>query len=69
MSYAVTGASSIAATDVNSASNAGTSSIRSTNVYLETGLTAGTNTFTAKYRVALGTGTFVSRQLTVMPLP
>ena len=34
-----------------------------------TGLTAGSNTFTAKYRVDAGTGTFANRTIVVIPLP
>lgn len=33
-----------------------------------TGLTPGSTTFTAKYRVSAGTGTFRQRQLTVIPI-
>ena len=36
--------------------------------YLATGLTSGSTTFTAKYRVQGGTGTFATRQITVIPL-
>lgn len=36
-------------------------------VKLFTGLTAGSNVFTAKYRVEGGTGTFVNRHLCVIP--
>lgn len=35
---------------------------------LMTTLTPGTNTFTAKYRVSAGTGSFSSRRIIVMPL-
>jgi hypothetical protein len=34
---------------------------------IETGLTPGSNTFTAKYRVSASTGTFLSRRIIVMP--
>lgn len=37
-------------------------------VKLFTGLTAGSNTFTAKYRVTGGTGTWLDRRLSVIPL-
>jgi hypothetical protein len=37
-------------------------------VALHTDLTPGSNTFTAKYRVASGTGTFLSRRIVVFPL-
>jgi hypothetical protein len=35
---------------------------------LQTGLTAGSNTFIAKYKVTSGTGTYVDRRLSVIPL-
>ncbi|MBI3358540.1 MAG: hypothetical protein HY037_02980 [Nitrospirae bacterium] len=34
-----------------------------------TGLTAGSNTFTAKYKTSAGTATFVNRNIVVIPLP
>ena len=34
-----------------------------------TGLTAGSTTFTAKYDVTTGTGTFVNRTIIIVPLP
>lgn len=37
-------------------------------VYLEDGLTEGSNTFTCQYQVSGGTGTFRTRRITVMPL-
>jgi hypothetical protein len=33
-----------------------------------TGLTSGANTFTAVYKVDAGTGTFLDRELVVIPL-
>jgi hypothetical protein len=69
MGYAVTSASAISALDANAAWNAGTTSVRSTSTYLETGLTAGSNIFTAKYRTPAGTSTFQNRQIIVQPLP
>jgi hypothetical protein len=70
MGYEVSGASSVAAADnralgVYGAANVGI--VASQFVYHED-LTAGNNVFTAKYRVAGGTGTFQSRRLTVIPL-
>jgi hypothetical protein len=35
--------------------------------WVETGLTAGSNTFKAEYRVSAGTGTWGARGLTVIP--
>lgn len=41
---------------------------RATAVYVENGLTPGTNTFTCKYLVSTGTGNWKNRQLVVMAL-
>lgn len=70
MSYEVTGASSIAPADnkgigVYGVAGAG---IVASCVVLHTDLTPGSNTFTCKYRVASGTGTFGSRRIVVFPL-
>lgn len=70
MAYEVSGASSIAPADnrgICTFGVAGTGVVAS-GVALHTDLTPGTNTFTAKYRVASGTGTFLSRRLVVFPL-
>lgn len=70
MSYEVSGASTVAASDtqcVGVFGTAGTGALAS-DVSLVTGLTAGSNTFTAKYRVSSGTGTFSTRRITVFPL-
>lgn len=42
--------------------------MRATAVYVESGLTPGTNTFTCKYLVSTGTGNWKNRQLVVMAL-
>jgi len=71
MSYAITGSSSQSAADSRSIrfeSNASGDLIRTAGVDLVFGLSAGSNTFTAKYRVTAGTGTFVNRQLILLPL-
>ena len=44
-------------------------SVQASATYLVSGLTAGSNTFTAKYRVDASTGTFVNRNIIVIPLP
>lgn len=70
MSYAVSGASSVVAADaqcVGVFGTAGTGALAS-DVSLITGLTPGSNTFTAQYRVSSGTGTFSTRRITVFPL-
>lgn len=72
MSFAVSGASTISASDTRSAQgpqiHTSHYNTRSATIYLDT-LTAGSNTFTAKYRVAgslaTGTGTFYYRHMTV----
>jgi hypothetical protein len=68
MSFEVSGASSIAAADNVSIGIAGTGSIRESGAFLLTTLTAGSNTFTCKYRVGSGTGTYADRRITVFPL-
>lgn len=68
MGVAVSGATTLAAsTDnclllVNTAANY---EIQYTRVLLLTGLTAGSNTFTSKYNVGSGTGSFFKRNITV----
>lgn len=67
--FDVSGATTMAATDnrglgVFGSANTG---IVAGNVVYHTDLTAGANTFTLKYRVAGGTGTFMSRRLHVLP--
>lgn len=69
MSFAVSGASSIAASDLSAVGGAfGTNGGRCGISYLQTGLTPGSNTFTAQYRVGSGTGTYSGRILSVNPL-
>lgn len=68
MSVTVSGSSSVAADDQWAAINVGTSANRFFSAHLFSGLTAGSNTFTAKYDVSAGTGTFVNRELVVIPL-
>ena len=67
--YAVSGASTIAATDTTSAilvaSAAGVPNLTVSTTQIITGLTAGTNIFTMKYKVSVNTGTFVNRSITV----
>ena len=71
--YAVSGATTIAAADpsaailVTSAANVPNLTVSTTQII--TTLTAGTNTFTMKYRVTAGTGTFVNRSITVQAIP
>lgn len=69
VSYAVSGASSIVGSDTRSIGGnfpSGAASLGG--VFLETGLTPGSNIFKCTYRVTAGTGTFQNRRLLVMPL-
>lgn len=68
MSFAVSGATTVAASDVESLAQQGSNTVEASGVFMVTGLTPGTNVFTAKYRVHAGTGTFSNRQITVIPL-
>lgn len=72
MSYAVSGASTISASDTVALANASTTGsgqnpIRASAVSRVT-LTAGSNTFTSKYRMTNSTGTFSNREIFVMDL-
>jgi hypothetical protein len=70
MSVAVSGATTVAATDASALVHYPTTAglpIQATRVVVQ-GLTAGSNTFTAKYRAAANTGTFSQRNLAVIPL-
>lgn len=68
MGFAISGASTAVANDINAFGVVNSNeSIGSTTV-LVTGLTPGLNIFTAQYRVSGGNGSFQSRRLTVIPL-
>lgn len=71
MSYAVSGATTIAASDdrsinVQVASGAGNAGSFG-HMFFQTGLTAGSNTFKLKYRCATATAYFATRRITVIP--
>ena len=71
LSYTVSGASTVAASDTNSVnyqSYTGGGTDRRSFTLLLTGLTAGSNTFKMKYRVSGGIGTFAARRISVLPL-
>lgn len=71
VSYAVSGATTIAASDTWSSYRAATTSNNNRNpiVHLTSALNPGSNTFTLKYKVsAAGTGTFDNRSITVVAL-
>jgi hypothetical protein len=69
MSYDVSGAHVQAAADNRSVSVFGSAGVNvgAAEVALLSSMTPGTNTFTAKYRVSSGTGTFSSRRIMVIP--
>lgn len=71
MGVAVSGSSTISPNDnrafIYESGSAG-DLIQATYTFIIESLTAGTNTFTAKYRVSGGTGTFADRSLTILPL-
>jgi hypothetical protein len=71
-SYAVSGATTIAASDewaIKTGGMAAGSTARfGTAHYHAADLTAGSNVFTMKYKVQANTGTFVSREILVLPL-
>lgn len=71
-SYAVSGATTIAASGTWSLGYAGSGAtaqtIYASSVNLETSLNPGSNTFTMKYQTSTGTATFSSRRIIVMPL-
>lgn len=66
-SVAISGASSIAASDTRALSYDGTGETYHGLAVLENGLTAGSNTFTIQQRVSGGTGTFSTRRVQVIP--
>jgi len=69
-SYQVSGATTLAASDEGGVQVANTPATYQTasEFFRVTGLTAGSNTFTVKYRVVGGTGNFQRRHLVVIPL-
>lgn len=72
MAYEVSGATSLAAADnrgIGIIGAAGTTIVCSMGTHHGggTALTPGSNTFTAKYRVSSGTGTFEDRRIVVLP--
>lgn len=70
MAFAVSGASSVSASDTTAYTHdisANGRIIGASRVVLQGSLTAGSNTFTAKYRVTSGTGSWAQRNLVVVP--
>ena len=71
MSCTISGATTDAASDATGLQHqtgSTTATIRATAAHLYDTMTPGSNTFTAKYRVSGGTGTFGSRYVTVIPM-
>lgn len=69
MGFAVSGASTVAASTSQCLEGRGLAGGEASKIHLVTGLTPGSNTFTAKYqRISVGTATFVRRVLAVVPL-
>lgn len=66
--YAVSGATTVAATDTAALLSDTTVTHQVGATFLATGLTAGSNTFGLRYRVTGGTGTFLNRRIAVMPV-
>lgn len=70
MSWDVTGATTFPASENQAVNFAGLPAAqrqRSDSTYMISSLTPGSNTFTMKYRVTAGTGTFLARQISVIP--
>ena len=68
MGYAVSGATVVSANDTISLQTATPSDVRNGIVVVQGSLNAGSNTFTAKYRVTAGTGNYNGRLIWVSPL-
>lgn len=68
MSYAVSGATTLAASDtwMMSTFNYNIGAFQSMRISRQVALTAGSNTFTAKYRTTAGTSTFQRRRIAVL---
>jgi hypothetical protein len=70
MGFAISGADTRAAADTNALILGGNTLQAATASFIVTGLTAnGSDTFTAKYRVSGGTGTFSNRSIWAIPIP
>lgn len=66
--FAISGATTVAATDTFAISQNTTAFLSMSSVFLVTGLAAGSTTFKMKYSVVAGTGTFKNRRIAVVPL-
>lgn len=66
--FAVSGATTVAADDKYSKVTSLTSGNTASSTFIVTGLTPGSNTFTCKYKVTAGTGNWLRRHISVVPL-
>jgi hypothetical protein len=69
MAFAVSGATTRAAASTEQLGSVDTNFMYASRTSYVTGLTAGSNTFTAKYAVTAGTGTWIDRNITVVGIP
>lgn len=72
MGFAVSAGTTVAAADASSLQSLGMASlvgVQASATFGITGLNAGSNTFTAKYRCNAGTGEFANRTIIVQPQP
>lgn len=67
MAYDISGATTLASADDRSVNHSSNQGMRWGSTFLETSLTPGSNTFTLRYRVSAGTGTFSVRRIAVIP--
>lgn len=67
MSYEISGATTAIPSDTRSLHHTFVGGLRFGASFLHTGLTAGSNTFTLRYRVTAGTGTYTNRRIAVIP--
>lgn len=70
--FAISGASTVAASDAYAIVHSGHASgvqTQTGSTFLVTGLTAGSTTFKMKYRASAGTSTFANRRIAVIPFP
>jgi hypothetical protein len=68
MGFVASGANTIAAADTKTIRNTATVDVSAAKLFILTGLTPGVTTFTAKYKVSGGTGTWYDRFIAAIPL-
>jgi hypothetical protein len=69
MSFAITGGTTRAANDATALNLLGNDFQKASAIFVVSGLTPGSTTFTAKYRTSAGTSTFQNRSIWAIPLP